>query len=54
MLLDLQPSVFFVEETKYKDTGKLKFDNYVIFELVRENREGGGLALGCAKDLKPV
>ena len=54
MLLDLQPSVFFVEETKYKDTGKLKFDNYVIFELVRENREGGGLALGCAKDLNPV
>ena len=52
--MDLQPSVFFVEETKYKDTGKLKFDNYVIFELVRENREGGGLALGCAKDLNPV
>ena len=54
MLWDLQPSVFFVEETKYKDKGKLKFENYVIFELVRENREGGGLALGCAKDLNPV
>ena len=31
-LSELQPSVFFVEETKLRDAGKLKLDNYVIFE----------------------
>ena len=52
---DLKPAVFFVEETKYKDVGKLKMDNYVIFELVRQSRDGGGgLALGCVKELQPV
>ena len=54
VLTELKPSVFFVEETKYKNSGKLKFENYVIFELLRKNKDGGGLALGCAKELQPV
>ena len=54
VLLELKPSVFFIEESKYKDIGKLKFENFIVFELVRKNREGGGLALGCAKELHPV
>ena len=32
----------------------LKLENYIIFELIRQTREGGGLALGCAKELQPV
>ena len=54
VLSDLKPSVFFVQETKFKTEGKLKLDNYVIFELIRRNKEGGGLALGCEKSLKPA
>ena len=54
VLTELKPSVFFVEETKYKNIGKLKFENYVIFELLRKNKDGGGLALGCTKELQPV
>ena len=48
-LAELKPSVFLVEETKYKDEGKLRIDgNYNFFESVRKFRdEGGGLALGC-------
>ena len=38
VLSELKPSVFMVEETKYNETGKLKLDNYVIFEAVRENK----------------
>ena len=41
VLSELKPSVFFVEETKLKDTGKIKLDNYLIFELVRKSRDGG-------------
>ena len=54
VLTTLKPSVFFIEESKYKTIGKLRFENFVIFELLRKNREGGGLALGCAKELQPV
>ena len=54
VLFDLQPTVFFIEETKYKNEGKFKFENYEIFELTRKNREGGGLAIGCLKSLSPV
>ena len=51
----LNPSIAFIEETKYKEEGKLKLDNYIIFELVRESGDGGGgLAIACTEDLKPV
>ena len=54
VLTELKPSVFFIEETKYKDVGRIKFENYIIFELVRKDKDGGGLALGCDKDLRPA
>ena len=53
-LEELKPSVFLLEETKYKVAGKLKLNDYIIFEKLREKRDGGGLALGCIKELKPV
>ena len=35
--------------------GRLKFENYDVFELVRESQDGGGgLAIGCLKDLQAV
>lgn len=40
VLMELKPSVFFIEETKYKESGKFKVENYEIFELVRKSREG--------------
>ena len=55
VLFDLKPSVFLIEETKFKDCGKLKLENYVIYELVRKSRDGGGgLALGVLKELQPA
>ena len=55
VLENLNPSIAFIEETKYKEEGKLKLDNYMIFELVRESKDGGGgLAIACMEDLKPV
>ena len=38
-----------------KTMGKIQLKNYVIFEKLRNNNEnGGGLALGCVSELKPV
>ena len=55
VLKDLKPSVFFVEETKCKEEGELKVENYVIFEQTRESRDGGGgLAIGVVNELCPV
>ena len=52
---NLQPSIFFIEESKFREEGKFKLENFLIFELVRESKDGGGgLAIGCLKDLKPV
>ena len=50
----LQPSVFFFEETKFKDPGKLRLDGYIIYELIRQDGDGGGLALGVLKELNPA
>ena len=51
----LRPSIFFIEETKFKEEGKIKLENFFTFELIRESKDGGGgLALGCLKELKPV
>ena len=55
VLNELQPSAFFVEETKLKEAGKIKLDNYIIFEKVRKDgNNGGGIAFGCLPELKPV
>ena len=46
----LEPSIFFIEETKMKTQGKIKTKNsqrYQIFELVRKDKCGGGLAIGA-------
>ena len=54
ILSELKPSVFFIEETKFKNEGKLKIENYQVFELMRKEKEGGGLAIGFDKRLKPT
>ena len=53
----LSPSIFFIQETKLKRQGKLKIENpskYIIYELNRKDRNGGGLAIGVVEELKPV
>ena len=61
VISDLSPSVFFIQETKMPETGKKICGGYSVFELVRKSPEtktrgqaGGGLALWCLTDLKPV
>ena len=55
VIKDLNPSVFSVQETKMKDEGKIKIDDYTIFEKIRKKKEnGGGIAIGCKEILKPV
>ena len=51
----LQPAVFFIQESKVSRKGQLKIENYEIFEVVRPNCPGGGSILtGIHKNLSPV
>ena len=56
IISDLNSALFFIEETKFKETGKMKsMNDYIIFEKVRANGTGGGgVAIGCIKDLHPA
>ena len=48
VLAELQPSVFFIQETMFKHEGQLKLgNNFIVYELLRQNRNGGGLAEPC-------
>ena len=55
VIKELEPSMFFIQETKFKDYGKLRVENYIIYELLRKtNVGGGGLAIGVIKELNPA
>ena len=57
LLNTVQPSVFFIEETKLKTQGKIRSQNcqnYQIFELTRKKKGGGGIAIGALDALNPV
>ena len=49
--------MFFIEETKMTTGGRIKTENsqkYQIFELVRQTKTGGGIAIGALADVEPV
>ena len=48
------PGVFFVQETKSRRKNQIKLPDYVVFEHVRKNKNGGGLLTAVHKNLKPV
>ena len=43
-----------MQETKSAQGNQLKMDDFVIYERIRTNNEGGGVAIGAKKDLNPV
>ena len=48
------PGVFFIQESKVPRKGKIKADDYVIFERIRRVGGGGGLLTAVHKNLNPV
>ena len=55
VIMELRPCVFFAQETKFREEGNIKLgDEYIVYELLRKNEKGGGgLALGCQQNLNP-
>ena len=57
LLVDEEPSIFSLQETKLSKPNQIKTEssrNYTIYELFRKKSGGGGLSLGIHKDLQPV
>ena len=56
-IVDLNLSLFCLQETHYVKEGCIKFkgdQDFQIFEKLRENGMGGGLTIGALKDLNPI
>ena len=49
-----KPGVFFIQESKARQKNKIKLNDYVIFEHIRNLSAGGGLLTAVHKSLKPV
>ena len=47
-------AIFKVQETNFKTKGRLKYDEFDMFETKRQNKENGGTILGIRKSLEPV
>ena len=57
LLLDEAPSIVCVQESKIRKPNQIKTASskkYIIYELHRKNKSGGGLCIGVLKDLQPV
>ena len=50
----LQPSVYFIQESKCRRKNKVSHPDYVVFEHIRKKSGGGGLLTAVHKNLKPV
>ena len=57
LLVDEQPSIFCIQETKLKKENRIKTEStkkFTIYELNRKDKNGGGLCIGVLKDLHPA
>ena len=53
-MADLQPDILTLQETKVKVQGRIKIENHIVFERVRENKDGGGgILTSVNKKLNP-
>ena len=54
LLSEEQPSIFFVEETKFRTEGKLNLKFFKVLECIRQNTGGGGILIGAMCYLYPI
>ena len=50
----LKLQCFFLQETKCEQVNKLKLDGFVIFDKVRLDKGGGGVAIAAKTEINPV
>ena len=53
-LENFKTGIFTLQETKLTSKGLIKIPNYVIFEVLRNGKEGGSIMTGIHENLNPV
>ena len=48
------PCVCMLQETKLSRVGQIKIPSYQIFEVIRQDKEGGSLLTAVHENLNPV
>ena len=57
IICDIRPAIIGIQETHMKKIGQIKTPNskeYQIYEHIRQNKNGGGIALAVIEELEPV
>ena len=54
LIRESKATILTMQETKYSQSGQMKFDGFYTYENLRSNREGGGVALSALKELNPA
>ena len=54
VIKDTKASVFFLQETQCDQANKLKMEGFMIFDKVRVNKGGGGVAVAAMTELNPI
>ena len=54
LIRETHANIIVMQETKYTQSGKMKFDGFFTYEQLRSNSEGGGVALCALKELNPA
>ena len=54
VIMEAGANVWTMQETKCVQNNQLKMDDFVIYDKVRVEKEGGSIAIAAKKDLNPV
>ena len=54
LIRDTKAAVVTMQETKVQHSGQIILDGYFTYEHIRNNKEGGGVAISAMKELRPV
>ena len=54
LIRESNATIITMQETKYSQSGQMKFDGFYTYENLRSNKEGGGVALSARKELNPA
>ena len=53
-LNECNAAMFTIQETQFKKKGKFQYEDFIIFEVIRKNKEKGGTMVGIHKSFEPV
>ena len=54
VIKETNSSLWFLQETKSKHLNRLKMENFIVYERLRDKTDGGGVAIAAISELNPT